>query len=978
MNPERWQEVAQLFHTACELAPAERDAFLSTACPDADLRREVRQLLAFEDADSTFLDHSPFRMDTLVSTTPQLFAEADIVAGRFEIIGMLGHGGMGDVYEAHDRTLGERIALKAMRPVAGPRAEVLTKYFHSEVQLARRITHPGVCRVHDVASHTAADGTTTILLTMELLRGETLAERLKGDPLTQSEALDLGAQIADALDAAHRCRVLHGDLKPSNIIVLRRDDGTPRAVLTDFGLARALDPVPPAGVDGIMMGTPEYMAPEQLQGGPASPRSDLYSFALVVRELLRMSSATPRAGWPGIMARALDENPANRYLTARAIIDALDPPPPQAPLFARLSTRMRVTLGVGVLIVALVLAGWRFYVRAEPTIAEASQVLVTDTLNHTGQPQFDGATEVLRSQLLQSAHFSLLAAAATGDVLVAMGRPRSAPMPPEIAREVALRAGAPIVVYSTLSAAASRYLLDVRLESVQSRPSLARATWTRRFTAADPDGLFSAISDAADWIRQSVGELADITGDSHRPPADTTTKSWEALRLFAEADERHAGGDTAMAVRLLEEALRVDPAFPAAYTRLADLLITVKREREAYASWERAIRLSEERQLTTREHLGLRGRYYEDTRQLTDAETAYRIFLSRFPTDTQAAVWLATVLSQLDQPAEAVTWLERALSARPGWYVALVHLTTTLLDLGRVDDAAAQIAILRGHGYHEWAVWLDGLSRFLTGDVRGALAAVEPLRDSPDATWRSRAFSLRAAWLAEQSQYEQAIAEVTAGIEFDAANGKRDREAEKHLHLADLKSRTERPNSEVMASVDAALAIDTTGERIVRAATILIRVGETTTAAALEARFGGMPEIARVEAARAQFRGLLRLARGSAQSAVRAFESAAALDPSNPPRLALGTALHRVGQHRRAAQVLATEIRQVVRRYRHPDPPALGILTDALSEYVDVLEALKDPTATSTRERLQRLRGGTSMSGHRSAKSDRASQGQSR
>jgi eukaryotic-like serine/threonine-protein kinase len=971
MNPERWQEVARLFHSACDLPPAERDAFLSEACPDPDLRSDVQQLLAFEDADSTFLDHSPFRMDTLVPTTPQLFSAGDVVAGRFEIIGVLGRGGMGDVYEAHDQVLGDRIALKAMRPVAGPRAEVLTQYFRSEVQLARRITHRGVCRVHDVASHTSADGTTTILLTMELLRGETLADRLKGDPLTRAEALDLAAQIADALDAAHGCRVLHGDLKPSNIIVLRRDDGTPRAVLTDFGLARAVDPVPSPGDDGLRMGTPEYMAPEQLLGRAPSPQSDLYSFALVLRELLHLSPAAQPEWWDGIMARALDDNPANRYTTARAIIDALNPAPPP-PGRARLSTRMRVAVGVCALVVALILAGWRFYVRAEPTIAGASQVLVTDTLNHTGQPQFDGATEVLRSQLLQSAHFGLLSTATTGDVLRAMGRPRSAPMSPPIAREVALRAGAPIVVYSALSADAGRYAVDVRLESVQTRPSLARATWTRRFTAADPDGLFSAIYEAANWIRESVGEPSDATGDHHRPPADTTTTSWEALRLFAEADERHGAGDTAMAVRLLEEALRVDPAFPAAHTRLADLLITLKREREAYVSWERAIRLSEERQLTTREQLGMRGRYYEDTRQLTAAENAYRIFLTHFPTDAQAAVWLATVLSQLDQPAEAATWLERALSARPGWYVALVHLTTTLLDLGRAEDAATQIEILRGHGHHDWAVWLDGLSRFLTGDVGGALSAVEPLRNSPDVMWRSRAFSLRAAWLTERGQYGPAIAEMTAGIEFDAANGKRDREAEKHLHLADLKARTSRPNREVMASVDAALAIDTTVERIVRAATILIRIGETTAAAALEARFGEMPDIARVQAARAQFTGHLRLARGDARGAVRFFENAAALDPSNPPRLALGTALHRIGEHRRAAQVLATEIRQVLRRYRAPDPPALGIWTDALSEHVDVLEAVKDPAATSTRERLQRLRAGTGLAENRAAAPDRS------
>ncbi|MEO6239517.1 MAG: serine/threonine-protein kinase [Vicinamibacterales bacterium] len=206
------------------------------------------------------------------------------MADRFEVIRPIGRGGMGEVYEAFDRVLGERVALKVMRSTARDHA-AMTARFRREVQLARRVTHPGVCRVHDVVFHRGESGQPLLVLTMELLEGETLGERLRRAPLSTPETLSITSEIAAALDAAHEHGILHGDIKPENVILAARSGGAPRAVLTDFGLARALGG-DHSLVEATVMGTPAYMAPELFRGAAPSVATDLYAFALLTYRVL--------------------------------------------------------------------------------------------------------------------------------------------------------------------------------------------------------------------------------------------------------------------------------------------------------------------------------------------------------------------------------------------------------------------------------------------------------------------------------------------------------------------------------------------------------------------------------------------------------------------------------------------------------------------------------------------------------------------
>jgi serine/threonine protein kinase len=208
--------------------------------------------------------------------------DGQLLCGRYRIRRLLAVGGMGEVYEADDLELGDRIAVKALKPqFAGD--ETALKRFRREIHLARKVTHPNVCRLFDLQHHGDV-----VFLTMELLVGETLAERVRRrGQMRFDDALDLTQQMAAALDAAHAAGVIHRDFKSDNVVLVPclTGRGRVRAVVTDFGLARSSAKVWHSGVRGIV-GTPAYMAPEQVKGGDISVASDVYALAVVVFEMV--------------------------------------------------------------------------------------------------------------------------------------------------------------------------------------------------------------------------------------------------------------------------------------------------------------------------------------------------------------------------------------------------------------------------------------------------------------------------------------------------------------------------------------------------------------------------------------------------------------------------------------------------------------------------------------------------------------------
>lgn len=288
---------------------------------------------------------------------PCTFQPGDLVAGRYRVARFIGRGGVGEVYEVEDEELHGRLALKTLRAdTAGSEA---VGRFKREIQLARRITHPNICRIYDMGYHEVppdlpGPGRRIAFLTMELLRGESLTDLIRRrGRLRTTEALPVVRELAAALDAAHALGIVHRDFKGANVILAEGPAGT-RAVVTDFGLARTVE-----GADASLtfktcqssvLGTPAYISPEQLDGSPVTPAADLYALGVVIYEMvtgrLPFTGDTPVATmvkrlveppesprlhvpeldplWESVLLRCLEKDPRLRFQRAGAVVEALE------------------------------------------------------------------------------------------------------------------------------------------------------------------------------------------------------------------------------------------------------------------------------------------------------------------------------------------------------------------------------------------------------------------------------------------------------------------------------------------------------------------------------------------------------------------------------------------------------------------------------------------------------------------------------
>jgi serine/threonine protein kinase len=242
------------------------------------------------------------RHDGSSSSKGAAFSPGDVIAGgRYRIVRLIGRGGTGDVYEALDTALGDAIALKTLNPSFAGNAIQLER-FRREIQSARRVTHPNVCRIFDMGVHGGGDGRQgRFFLTMELLGGPSLAQRLEAGPaFSTAEALPVLDQIAAGLEGAHAAGVIHRDLKPGNVMLLPASPaGAARAVITDFGIAlNDAQGELRLTTSGELLGTPEYMAPEQADVGPSTPAADIYALGLIAYEMLTLRLPFERAENP--------------------------------------------------------------------------------------------------------------------------------------------------------------------------------------------------------------------------------------------------------------------------------------------------------------------------------------------------------------------------------------------------------------------------------------------------------------------------------------------------------------------------------------------------------------------------------------------------------------------------------------------------------------------------------------------------------
>ena len=543
-------------------------------------------------------------------STPSLDASPHVLAGRYEVLALLGVGGMGAVYKVRDRELDEIVALKMLkREIAS--APGIVERFRREVKLARRVTHPNVARTFDLGEHSGER-----FLTMELIEGESLATRLARDGrLGIADAVDIVSAICAGLEAAHAAGVVHRDLKPDNVLLARN-----RVVITDFGVARAHDPAASSRT-GIPLGTPAYMAPEQVEASPAiDARADLYALGAMTYELLTGHLPFEADSVFAIAAMRLTQPPPDPRALRPEIPEAL------ALLVMRCMARKPDERPSSALEVASRLAGM--------TMPSASGLTVRpERLAPAEQPTLK-TVAVLPFRNAGAPEDEYLVDGLSDDILDALSmtpglrvRPRGVVMQHKNAggdpRELGRALGVQVVVEGTVRVAGDAVRVSARVLSVDDGFQI----WAKRFDCARADVLrigdqaARAIADALTVRKPTRAALVtdpvavdlylrgrheffkfwgdanlraiDLLGQAHaRAPQDPLIMAGYALALARQLGVANTAERGETARRVAEEAVRLAPDLAEAHLALANVRLHENEPREVAVGIVRALALS--------------------------------------------------------------------------------------------------------------------------------------------------------------------------------------------------------------------------------------------------------------------------------------------------------------------------------------------------------------------------------------------------
>jgi eukaryotic-like serine/threonine-protein kinase len=642
------------------------------------------------------------------SSSPSAIQIGRMFGRRYQILEMLGEGGMGAVYKVRDQELNRVVALKVIRPDLAQDSGVLRR-FKQELILARQVTHRNVIRIFDLAE---ADGVKFI--TMEYIEGKDLRALLREKgKFSPSEAVGIIEQVCRALEAAHAEGVIHRDLKPQNIML----DSEGKVSVMDFGIARSIDP-DSAGMTltyGALVGTPEYMSPEQAKGETLDARSDLFSLGIIFYELLTgnspykgdttMASLYKRTSEPArpprelvadlpdalsdMVLRCLEINREKRYASASEILADLQAwrghgAPRRAPLAWRLK-RFSIAevpparwlpMAIGITMVAgLALAGVSLrstiFRKPAPSPTHPVSVLVADFTNHTGDPLFDDTLEPMFNVALEGASFINAFSRSSARKLAQKLPNPTDKLDEQSARLVAVGQGLGAVVTGSLSRRGDGYKLSVEALDARTGNSIASA----EVSASKKDELLLDIPKLAAPIRKVLGDTTP-TSVQLAASGPFTAASLEVVHLYNIGMEQQFAGKMEDSLGSFSKAVELDPSFARAYSGMSATSGNLGRQQDA----EKFIKLAMEHvdRMTERERYHTRALYYSMTGNYPKAVEEYSSLVSQYPADRVGQANLAICLLQLRDIPRAVEAARRAVEIVPG--AAFQRLTLSFLS----------------------------------------------------------------------------------------------------------------------------------------------------------------------------------------------------------------------------------------------------------------------------------------------------------
>lgn len=621
---------------------------------------------------------------TLETPTAKL-TRGTTFASRYEIIEELGKGGMGRVYRVEDKKIGEEVALKLIMPAIAS-DQTMIERFRNELKLARKITHKNVCRMHDFHEEEGIP-----FITMEYVAGEDLKSFMRSKGKIIEETISIAKQVCEGLAEAHELGVVHRDLKPQNIMI----DKKGRARIMDFGIARSIE-APGVTSSGMMIGTPDYISPEQAEGEEADQRSDIYSLGSILYEMVTgnvpfkgdtaLSVALkhktkippdPRKLNPEVpkeLSRliliCMEKDRERRYQTAEDLLSDLSNIEEGFPLGTKIQPRrrsfatvkIRKNLFIPAMVVALaiiVVVIWQLLPQKDispltPTGRPSLAILYFK--NNTGDKNLDfwrdALSDLMIDDLSQSKYIYVLAKDRLFNIMQKLNLLEAKNYSSKEIKQVAARGVVNHVLQGNYAKAGDLFRVNITLQDAGSG-ELVASEWTE----GTEEKIFSMVDELTMKIKENFNlSEEEIAGDIDMEVGKITTTFPQAYRYFSEAEKSFYSGDYREAIRIGEKAIEIDPEFAMAYYGLAWCYWTMKYNAEAGKYFQMAMKLTD--RISERERLRIQGDFYVQSETYDKAIEVYKILLELYPEDWIGNNSLGILYNKLEEWDKAIERLE--------------------------------------------------------------------------------------------------------------------------------------------------------------------------------------------------------------------------------------------------------------------------------------------------------------------------------
>jgi serine/threonine protein kinase/Tfp pilus assembly protein PilF len=644
-------------------------------------------------------------------------------ADRFHILEKLGKGGMGGVYKARDINIDENVALKLLNPEIASDEQTLQR-FRNELKLTRKISHRNICRVFDLSEYEGIH-----YIAMEYVSGEDLKSLIhRVGQLTVGKAVIIARQICEGLNEAHRLGVIHRDLKPQNVMI----DGEGNAKVMDFGVARS---VKSKGIteEGVIVGTPEYMSPEQVEGNEIDGRADIYSLGIILYEMLtgrlpfegktplsvavkqksekplnprRLNSQIPE-NISRLILKCLQKKADERYQDVSQLLAELREIEKQMPETDKVLPKRKTTasreitvkfnlkkvLTPAFIVISLVVIGlivWRVFWHQRTVVSEGNRpsLAVMHFENNTGDENFDhwrkALSDLLIADLGQSKFLKVLSGEKLYDVLKELNLEDSETYSSKDLKDVASRAGVTYVLMGRFTKAGDKLRVNTSLLEADTEKIIGRD----QVEGIGEESLFDIVDQLTKLVKEDF-ELSssDIQGDIDLNIRDITTDSQDAFRYYRDGEEYKSKGEYLKAIPLLEAAAAIDPEFAMAYRGLYICYSNLGYQSEAVKNLDKAYEKREH--VSKREQYSITAEYFRQTEKTYDKSIeAYEKLLELYPDDEIANNNLSLLYMTLEKWDEAVERLLVNKDNKVRGLQSYTNLANAYTAKGQLDRAA--------------------------------------------------------------------------------------------------------------------------------------------------------------------------------------------------------------------------------------------------------------------------------------------------